>query len=149
MHNKPIKQTPGGAAHWGVSKDEDFLINGVIIMKRDMELVRKILLFIENENTDYFDTPKIDGYTSEEVSYHIKLLHEEGMVEAEDCSDDDGLNWMVSMMTMSGHDFLDASRNVTIWNQAMTHFKKNAIPFTIGITLNFLKAKINEQLGLE
>lgn len=46
-------------------------------MKRDMDLVRKILLKIEE---DYVSTAvyniKIDGYSDEQIAYHCKILYE-------------------------------------------------------------------------
>ena len=54
-------------------------------MKRDMDLVRQILLDTENIpflRSGQFYEPKIEGYSQEEVSYHVKLLHEAGYIEA-------------------------------------------------------------------
>lgn len=50
-------------------------------MKRDMDLVREILLEIEKS---YVSTAirdlQIDGYDKETIAYHCKILHEAGLV---------------------------------------------------------------------
>ena len=50
-------------------------------MKRDMELVRLILLKIEEEyrSTAIYDL-KITGYDMETIAYHCKILKEAGLV---------------------------------------------------------------------
>lgn len=50
-------------------------------MKRDMDLVRKILMALEDNPTGYFkDEMTIDGYTEEDVGYHCYLLLQAGLV---------------------------------------------------------------------
>ena len=50
-------------------------------MKRDMDLVRKILLEIEEQyvSSSIIDL-KIEGYDSETIAYHCKILYEAGYV---------------------------------------------------------------------
>jgi hypothetical protein len=88
-------------------------------MKRDMDLIRKIMLEIE-QNADPMAWVKIDipDHSATEVSYHIKLLYEQGLVEANDCSDLGGISWKAKNLTYEGHDFLDAARSDTVWNKA-------------------------------
>jgi hypothetical protein len=44
------------------------------------------------------------------------LLHEAGLVEAMDL----GVGWKPVRLTYSGHEFLDAARNDSIWEKAKT-----------------------------
>lgn len=88
-------------------------------MKRDMDLVREILIEIE-ERSD-FDVPyvpDIEGKTDHEIFYHIKIMHEAALIEASNWSGDDGPHWLAKSLTNAGHDFLDAARNETLWAKA-------------------------------
>ena len=57
-------------------------------MKRDMDLARQILLKIEEypDPTGWVDII-IEGYSDQEISYHIKLLYQAKLIEAYDGSD--------------------------------------------------------------
>jgi uncharacterized protein DUF2513 len=89
-------------------------------MKRDMDLIRQILLRIETEGTD--DKRlflKIEGYSEGEISYHVKLLAEAGLIRAMDMERGVlGSIWWPISLTWNGHDFLDAARDDTNWNKA-------------------------------
>lgn len=95
-------------------------------MKRDMELVRQILLAIEAQHDGTFacrlesDSLKIDGFDPVAIGYHVRMLVQEGFVTANDFTHRSSLhpNYLVSAMTWAGHDFLDASRNPTVWDRA-------------------------------
>jgi len=50
-------------------------------MKRDMELIRKILFKIEEEvdNLTVYDL-EVDGYSMDQVTYHCSLLYDGGTI---------------------------------------------------------------------
>lgn len=90
-------------------------------MKRDIELTREILVALEElESFDEPVIPNIPGRSKHELVYHIKLLSEAGLIEAQNWSTGDGSEWVATSLTSSGHDFLDAARNNTIWEKAKT-----------------------------
>lgn len=112
-------------------------------MQRDMELGRKILL--ELESKEDFSTnirPKIEGATDLQVSYHIKLLSEAGLVNAKNWSEDGGSEWVTSSLTTHGHDFLDAARNDSIWSKA----KELILSKGGALTFEMLKLALAETL---
>ena len=90
-------------------------------MKRDMDLVRKILLHIE-ANQDGKITLDIPDYPQEEIYSHVALMEEKGLVEATISRAVGSLDRIevcaVKRLTWEGHDFLDASRNDTLWEKA-------------------------------
>ncbi len=111
-------------------------------MKRDIELVRKILETVKECET--FNRPEnitIDGYKPMLIHYHIKLLGEAGYLEVSDYSTKAGPNFMINGMTWQGHEFLDTIRNETVWKKLTIRFKEDAgkLPFevikVIGATL--------------
>ena len=48
-------------------------------MKRDMDLIRKILLLMEVEPQR--KVPGIEGYTSEQIGHHVYLMMQAGLIE--------------------------------------------------------------------
>ena len=117
-------------------------------MKRDMDLVRLILLEIEKSSEDpraqiYLEIP---NYTSEQVSYHVMILNDAGLIEACDFSAMGSDNfWCPKRLTWSGHEFLDAARNDSIWNKA----KEKASSINFELLKEVLLNITRQQLGLE
>jgi hypothetical protein len=108
-------------------------------MKRDMELIREILLEIENNNDPMqWAHVQIPGRTEIEISYHIKLLHEKGWIEATDCSSSDGIDWKAKDLTYDGQEFLSSIKSNTVWNKA----KERVISTTGSLTLEGLKIAV-------
>lgn len=88
-------------------------------MQRDMDLARAILLALEECDKAWeLQDLQIDGATPEQVSYHVKLLHQAGLIEAHDVSTMNSFKWFPMSLTWQGHEFLDASRDETRWNKA-------------------------------
>jgi hypothetical protein len=103
-------------------------------MKRDLELVRKILLAAEDRTTDTgWLILEIEGHTPEEISYHVRLLHEAGLLQAENLTDATGALWAPKRLTWEGHEFLDAARNDTVWNKTkdVVRDKGGSVPFEV------------------
>lgn len=79
-------------------------------MKRDMELVRLILLKIEEEyrSTAIYNL-NISGYDMETVAYHCKILNEAGLISDYGARYADNSLWSfdVGSLTWEGNDFLD------------------------------------------
>jgi len=105
-------------------------------MKRDMDLMREILLVVEKwPFTGGFDTVVIPNRNKEEVAYHIYLLDDAGLIEAVTVSDGDNTQWYAKHLTYEGHEFLDAARDQTRWAKA-----KDKVESTTGtLTLEALK----------
>lgn len=90
-------------------------------MKRDMDLCREILLCVEaREGSVGPEEVKIDGYTTDQIGYHAKLLADAGLLEGKS-STGVGQNvyrFKPRRLTWKGHEFLDAARDVSRWKQA-------------------------------
>jgi len=87
-------------------------------MQRDMDLIRKIMLAVEEAASTLGTIEvKIDGYTDQQVAYHVALLREAGLLHAVDLSSKSGLDFRPTRLTWAGHEFLDAARNDTIWRK--------------------------------
>jgi hypothetical protein len=89
-------------------------------MKRDMDLVREILLKAEARENGYVnDVPEISGYSEDQVGHHVYLMWQASLVQAADASssDSDSPTAILISITWSGHDFLDSIRDPEIWKQ--------------------------------
>ena len=88
-------------------------------MKRDMDLVRKILFTIEEHDGplqmgDYGDLQ----CSNDKLYYHLCLLYDGGFIKGEDISSTSGEDFYVTSMRWNGHEFLDAARDPSRWQQA-------------------------------
>lgn len=87
-------------------------------MKRDMDLVRKILLKVEmNQSANDIVEVHIDGYSEDQIAYHIAILTEAGLLENIHNGRIVPVN-ITSRLTWAGHDFLDACRDEGRWQEA-------------------------------
>jgi hypothetical protein len=84
-----------------------------------MDLARAILFALEKcEKPWGMHEFEIEGATAEQISYHVKLLHQAGLIEAHDASSLNQFKWYPSSLTWAGHEFLDAARDNSRWNRA-------------------------------
>lgn len=108
-------------------------------MKRDADLIRKILLEIEEKSENYMPVvPKIEGYSEEEISYHLGLLHQAGLVDALNLHHSGRDHWQVKSLTWQGHEFLDAARNADAWNWAKEQMAKVSSGFALSVLQDLL-----------
>lgn len=87
-------------------------------MKRDPDLIREILLETELSSSLVrgFEIT-IEGYNPEEITYHIMLLHEAGLIIASDVSTMGHIDFIPVRLTWAGHEFLDAARDNERWGK--------------------------------
>ena len=95
-------------------------------MKRDMDLVRRILLKIEESPTGRAPREvEIEGYTAQQIKYHIFIMIEGGLVEGVRTQhlQSPGPEAMATRLTWEGHEFLDAARQDNRWEEAKSVIK--------------------------
>ncbi len=110
-------------------------------MKRDMELIRKILLVIEEQYIDVaLYNIEVDGYDLKTVAYHCKILYDVGFIDDYGGSygDNELQNFGVGSLTWEGHEFLDAARDDKRWKNAMSTVKEKGGAITIDILKQLL-----------
>ena len=105
-------------------------------MKRDMDLIRQILLRLEElPMTGGRHDIEIDGYSHEQIIYHVRLMDEAGLIEAQDLTTMTAIDWRPKRITYEGHEFLDAARSDKLW-----HTAKDKLMSTTGtLTIEGLK----------
>jgi hypothetical protein len=126
-------------------------------MKRDMDLVRDLLLAIENDpNFDGMrrimpDEPGDLGITEhsyEEVVYHLVLLIEAGLLVGKLTMQMP----IISKLTWQGHDFLDTVRDPVIWRETKEGAKKAggfSLELLAALAKGLVKKKIEEHTGVQ
>lgn len=98
-------------------------LNGIefVTMKRDMDLVRQLLLRVEESEYGILGSEDFmaEGWEPRTVATHMQLLQEAGFLEANLLTHEGqgALRGKVERLTWAGHDYLDAVRNDTIWNR--------------------------------
>lgn len=117
-------------------------------MKRDMELARLILMRIEAQE-NYRDniSCEFEGYTEEQVHYHIMLLSEAGLVVAINASSMQDIQWIPQRLTWQGHEFLDSARDNTIWSKAKEIMARTG-GFAFEVAKPLLVELLKQQIGL-
>ena len=90
-------------------------------MKRDMDLVRKILLQCEKQESGFPpEKLEIEGYSDAQIGYHVHLMGEAGLLHIVDRThmQSEAPEAIPLGMTWEGHEFLDAARSETVWEKA-------------------------------
>jgi|SRR5690606_17435649 len=122
-------------------------------MKRNMELIRNILFTLEqDENPFKWGPVEINGYDYKEISYHLKLLYQAGLVEAKSVATKDTDIWWAKNLTWSGHEFLDSIRNDSVWKKTKQGIKEKgfelgSIPFEV--LKEYAKIQLKQKFGIE
>ena len=121
-------------------------------MKRDMSLIRKVLMCVENDES-YLD---IDGYDRDYLKYHALILIEAGLLDGE------VRNYLantstipsqvdITRLTWNGHEFLDNIRSEEVWAKIKSEFKDASVSTIVSVgkqlAENFAKNKIQSMLS--
>lgn len=128
-------------------------------MTRDMDLIRTLLLKLENlplspsavivlDPND--QEVAVDGYSVDQIEYHLDLLRERDLIECPGSKPMIGITYR--RLTWEGHDFLDAVRDPEIWRKTKRGAEATG-SFTFDLVLDlakgFIKTKIEEHTGVK
>lgn len=107
-------------------------------MQRDMDLVRKILFYIEDNyqaGQQWIRKIEIADYSKEVIVEHLKLIYEADLVQDFKIQEyrHRGPIYKVSNLSNQGYDFLDKIREDTIWNKTKSVIKENGLPLVISV----------------
>jgi hypothetical protein len=123
-------------------------------MKRDMDLIREIAFAIEEHPSGYApDRFAIEGYTQDQIKYHLFLMLDGGLIHGDviTTADSSGPEAEATSLTWTGHEFAEAARSDTIWNRAKMTVKTKGLELGalgFGVLTEYLKQQVKEQLGL-
>ena len=100
-------------------------------MKRDQDLVRQLLLLIENHGVEPLKgrTVKLDGHEYVEIMAHLNLLSDANFIVAEHSRSSTNPDRLIATevifdLTWKGHEYLDSIRDPKVWKQTKAISKK-------------------------
>lgn len=101
-------------------------------MKRNMDLVRRILIETEEAESTYdAECFVCDAYSYDEICYHVELMQAHGLIDAVIQKEWGGsvVVCKIKALTWDGCDYLDAIRDSGVWTRT-----KKVIKDTVGST---------------
>jgi Hypothetical protein (DUF2513) len=114
-------------------------------MKRDMDLIREILLEMENlPSYEMWQSASLLGYDEKDVVAHVQLAEDAGLLIASYCS---GPTATVQRITNEGFDFLESSKQKTLWERAKGQVISNGLPMTIATLKAVLQKLISDAIA--
>lgn len=131
-------------------------------MKRDLGLIRELLLKLEEVEKETFDIitigssePEIavEGFEVDQIDYHMSLLYEAGLITSGTDTDSMGDGaWIFRRLTWAGHDFLDTVRDPEVWKRTKSGASKlGGLAFGAfkDMATAYAKHVVKERLGLD
>ncbi len=128
-------------------------------MKRDLDLVRRLLLKIEERHNIASSDLACDELISashELVSYHLQMMIQEaGLakgISIPDMDEDARDGWEDIELTWKGHDFLDQVRDDEIWRltkEGVTKAKGFSFDLLASLAKGLAREKIKKHTGIE
>lgn len=117
------------------SKDAVYSKDKEVFMKRNMDLIRKLLFALEDREEDLAESLTIDGYTNEMVAYHCSLLYDAGYVKCYDglYGDDHLIDYGVGSLTWDGAEFLEKVRSNKVWNKTKEVIVHKGLPMALDV----------------
>lgn len=116
-------------------------------MRRDMELVRKILLFLQNSQGNherYYDNEDgtyslipIEGYSKDQVDYHLTIMKEADLIKGNlPMGDNVLITHIGARLNWNGHEFLESFSNERVWQRTKENIKNKglevgSVPFEV------------------
>jgi hypothetical protein len=99
-------------------------------MKRDIELIRAILLKVEEIPIGQtISSPlKINEYDEDIIAEHVRLLYEQGYIDARIVEEFDSYDlvgspqvesYTITRLLNDGHDFIADTKNPTVWKKTL------------------------------
>ena len=122
-------------------------------MKRDMDLIRKIMLFLQDADRESHDGAALATALDEDterINYHLRLMMEANLIDGR-LSEEIGVNVPAATthsITTSGHDFLAAASDPSVWETAWRRIKASTGSVSIPLLIEVLKATAKDALGL-
>lgn len=120
-------------------------------MKRDMNLIREILLYVESTDETQLSgcALRIAGHDDQVVGRHVQLLAEAGLLHANVLETDQGpVLAQVSRLSWAGHEFLDAARNEGVWSKTLAFLKHEGVTVPVEVLKTLLISQVKSWLKI-
>lgn len=118
-------------------------------MIRDLDLIRQLLIQTElKDSPSGWIIPIINGFSADEVSYHINLLIQANLIDGIDLTTADGYLYGIRNLTWEGHEFIDSARNDTTWKKAKQKLGSKIFSVSFDVFKDLLISLAKQELGL-
>lgn len=116
-------------------------------MKRDMDLIRRIAMEVEETPFGY-SLNGLEGVDAATFGTHAMWMQEAGLISASIQQYESGEppKVLIHRLTWTGCEFADAVRSDTLWSKAKTTVLKPGISFTFDVLKDWLKSEITQGL---
>lgn len=121
-----------------------------VSMKRDMDLVREILLHVSESNESVDASVFIDNHNDlDKIIYTIDIMKEAGFIKAsiQKAFPNNYISASIKSITWSGHDLLDSIRSEKVWKEVKKVVSKVAISTSVGV-VKTLAENISKEMML-
>lgn len=118
-------------------------------MKRNWDIVRKILLAVEAlpDEGSQFNSGELIGHDNEIVAYQMRLLLEAKLIEG-GCRNMTGPAWCYAIrLTWAGHEFLDNIRRDSVWNDIKNNAREKGVDLSLDVIKDTAKAIVIAIMG--
>ncbi|MDW8107709.1 MAG: DUF2513 domain-containing protein [Armatimonadota bacterium] len=119
-------------------------------MRRDMNLIRKLILELEDVLPEREPNLNIEGYTEEQVRYHLYLLYDAGLVYGmEATAVPDSIPYIIpTRLSWRGHEFADNARDERHWKKTLQIMGERAGSASFEVVTSLLTQIVKQALGL-
>jgi hypothetical protein len=121
-------------------------------MKRDLNLVRMILLDIESSPPGQpIAGFNYDGRSDAEVLEHVQLLLDANFIDGSIAEGNVGqpVGCVVMRMTWAGQEFLANAKNDTIWKKVLAQAEEKGMSASLVVINGLLEAAAKKYVGLD
>ena len=128
-------------------------------MKRDMDLIRELMLRLEACQlglggvaiiTSGDPLVAVPGKSEEEIYYHLNLIQQAGLIDAPGSQPMLGVT--LAGLTWRGHDFVDSVRDPAIWRLTEEGARRAggfSVDLLLALAKGLIKTKIEQHTGVK
>jgi hypothetical protein len=124
-------------------------------MRRDDDLIRRLMLDLEQSTGRVGRSHVVDGYTQDQVAYHLALILKSGLAEGpKPIYPSDGSDptipaaVMVIRLTPEGHDFIADLRDDAVWEKVKERTAKVGGSVSLELLKQVATAVVKQMVGL-
>lgn len=108
-------------------------------MKRDWDLIRLILLTLEEADGEHRMSDDMGVYPANWVAVHMKMLESGGLITGNEIVPMSGdASFLATSITWSGREFIDSIRSDSVWEKSKGMLKEKGV----GLTVDTIKAAV-------
>jgi len=125
------------------------------MMKRDMDLVRRLLLDLESAPGPLDGSHEVSGYDEDAVAYHLGLLIRSGFADGPEPqytfeNTSKAPDFVLALrLTPAGHDFVDTMRDETVWKKVKEKTAKAGSSVALDVIKAVGQMVVRQMLGLD